>query len=97
MKNLTLCLIMHLFNKSTLLCKCPLNGESVEPDPLPMNVTVNHITQKGNSNIAGDGTIEYKTMQGKLTKLERLEAENKMLLDMVQMLRHRDKSLAKNR
>lgn len=92
MKNLTLCLIMHLFNKNTHLCRCPLNSRTEESDYQPMVVNVNYITQKGNSNIAGDGTIEYKTMQDKITKLERLEAENRMLAEMLQMLRRREKT-----
>ena len=95
MKNLTLCLLMHLFGKSTILCKCPFNEETQDAEPVPMNVHVNYITQKGKANIAGNGTIEYKAMQDKLVKLERLEAENQLLSDMVRMLRNRDKYAAK--
>lgn len=91
MKNLTLCLLMHLFGKSTVLCKCPLNEQNAGPDPRPINLNVNYITQKGRSNIAGNGTIEYQTNRAEHERLERLEAENKILADMVQMLRHRDK------
>lgn len=88
---------MHLFGKSTILCKCPLNGEQQESDPPPANVTVNYITQKGRANIAGDGTIEYKNMQDKLSRVEHLEAENRILSDLVRSLRDRDKTFAKNR
>lgn len=86
---------MHLFGKNTILCKCPLNGDSSEQEHPPMTVHVNYITQKGKANIAGDGSIEYKTMQDKLNQVERLQAENKMLSDMLETLRNRDKYVAK--
>lgn len=96
MKNVTLCILMHLFGKSTVLCKCPLNGDSSENDQPPLNVNINYINQRGKANIAGDGTIEYQSMREKVSMLERLQAENKMLSDMVQLLQNRDKSIAKN-
>jgi hypothetical protein len=97
MTNLTLCLLLHLFGKSTILCRCPLNREQHESEYPPTNVTVNYITQNGRANIAGDGTIEYKNMQEKLSRIERLEVENKRLSEMVQMLVNRDKYAAKRR
>jgi len=92
MKNLTLCLLMHLFGKSTVLCKCPLNEQNAAPEPRPINLNVNYITQKGRANIAGNGTIEYQTNHAELDRLERLEAENRMLADMVQTLWNRRKN-----
>lgn len=91
MKNLALCLLMHVFGKSTILCKCPLKEENMESESSITNIQVTYITQKGKANIAGNGTIEYKTMQEKIGRIERLEAENKLLYDLVQILKNRDK------
>ncbi len=97
MKNLALCLLMHVFGKSTLLCRCPLNGNKTESETPITHVSVNYITQNGKANIAGNGTIEYKTRSEELERLRRLEAENRLLVDMVQMLRNRDRIVAKKR
>lgn len=94
MMNYALCLMIHLFGKNEILCKCPLNRKEAENDPVITSVQVmqvTNITQNGKANIAGDGTVQYRLSAEQVARLERLEVENKLLSEMVEILKNRDK------
>lgn len=91
MKNLTLCLLMHVFGKSTILCRCPFNEESNEKKEAAINIHFTHIEQNGNANIAGNGTATYEKGRAKFAKLKHLKEENRLLSELIKMMQNRDK------
>jgi hypothetical protein len=90
MKNIALCLLLHVFGKTTTLCKCPLNDEK-ENEPPPTTINITYITQKGNANIAGDGTVQFKTSRQEYNQIERLKEQNRTLMELLDLLRNGDK------
>ncbi|MEO6285810.1 MAG: hypothetical protein ABIN80_28545 [Dyadobacter sp.] len=88
MKNLTLCVLLHVFGKTTTLCRCPLNDEQENEKP-PTTINITYIEQKGNANIAGDGTVQFKTSQDHLAQVERLKKENTLLSELLGMLKNK--------
>lgn len=91
--NLTLCLLFNLLSKNP---QKPLLRYSNSPqtetyDEPQISIQVNYITQNGNANIIGNGSVQYMKIKEDKAKIERLERENQLLTDIIETLRLRDK------
>lgn len=91
--DLTLCVLFNLLNRNPT--KPTFNysrtPETQQHETAAINIHINYITQNGNANIAGTGTVQYIKIREDKALIERLEKENKLLCELVEMLRLRDK------
>lgn len=90
--NLTLCLLFNLLSKNPEkpLLRYANSPQTETYDEPKINIQVNYITQNGNANIAGNGTVQYMKVREDKAVIQQLKKENEMLIDIIKMLQTRD-------
>ncbi|GGB98244.1 hypothetical protein GCM10011325_26940 [Dyadobacter sediminis] len=73
-------------------CKCIFYEKLPCYEKRQIKISITNIIQKGNANIAGSGTVHYKVKNDESQQLiEYLKNENKLLMELVEILKSRDK------
>ena len=89
----TQCPLTHIIDgENVKRCKCIFYEKlpCFEKKQIKINITT--IIQKGNANIAGNGTVHYKIRNDDFQQqIEHLKNENKLLSELVEILKSRDK------